>query len=277
MEISRLHCDKINIGGDDVSWIPPDKTANGTLVANGPVFFGLPTAAPNPTAVLNIGPSETKQAPYNLQEDLEVPLSLQVDGNTVMIGNSKTPDALDITGNIKHVGDTHHTGNKTHNGNLIVSNLITCTGQGCAWTGSTINVQGWKGFDIKHPLKKGHRLRYICLEGPEGAVYVRGRIKDKNIIKLPDYWEKLVDTSTITVNLTPFGTHQDVIVTKIEPTEIHLQSSGPMNIDCFYHVIGARADGEKLTPEYEGETPQDYPGNNEQYSIAGYHYDRRTL
>ena len=36
-------------------------------------------------------------------------------------------------------------------------------------------------------------------------------------------------------------------------------------------------DGERLTPEYEGTTPQDYPGNNDQYSIAGYHYDRRTL
>ena len=97
------------------------------------------------------------------------------------------------------------------------------------------------------------------------------------MIKLPTYWEKLVDPTTITVNLTPYGAHQDVIVKRIEPTEIHLQSNGGLPINCFYHVFGARADGERLTPEYEGATPQDYPGNNDQYSIAGYHYDRRTL
>ena len=74
MEISRLHCDKINIGGDDVSYKAPDTTANGTLVANGPVFFGVPTASPNPTAVLNIGPTGAAQAPWNLQEELETAL-----------------------------------------------------------------------------------------------------------------------------------------------------------------------------------------------------------
>ena len=39
-----------------------------------------------------------------------------------------------------------------------------------------INVQSWKGFDIKHPNKENHRLRHICLEGPEAGVYFRGRL-----------------------------------------------------------------------------------------------------
>ena len=63
------------------------------------------------------------------------------------------------------------TGDCTHDGNLIESNLVDCTGESCAWSGSSINVQGWKGFDIQHPSKEGHRLRHICLEGPEGAIY----------------------------------------------------------------------------------------------------------
>ena len=46
-------------------------------------------------------------------------------------------------------------------------------------------------------------------------------------------------------------------------------------IDCFYHVYGERKDGERLIPEYKGNSPEDYPGKNDQYSIAGYHYDRR--
>ena len=52
-----------------------------------------------------------------------------------------------------------------------------------------------------------------------------------------------------------------------------LQSTGGIPIHCYYHVFAERKDGEKLIPEYEGTTPADYPGNNDQYSISGYHYD----
>ena len=34
-------------------------------------------------------------------------------------------------------------------------------------------------------------------------------------------------------------------------------------------------DGERLIPEYKGKTPDDYPGNNNEYSIVGYNYDVR--
>ena len=48
-----------------------------------------------------------------------------------------------------------------------------------------------------------------------------------------------------------------------------------MPIDCYYHIYGTRADGERLIPEYEGESPADYPGNNDEYSVSGFHYDVR--
>ena len=34
-------------------------------------------------------------------------------------------------------------------------------------------------------------------------------------------------------------------------------------------------DGDSLIVEYEGTTPADYPGDNTQYSVAGYHYDTK--
>ena len=40
-------------------------------------------------------------------------------------------------------------------------------------------------------------------------------------------------------------------------------------------MFGDRKDGDRLIPEYEGESPADYPGNNDEYSILGYHYDIR--
>jgi len=191
---------------------------------------------------------------------------------TLMVGPDNNDESSSPFDSL--VVDGHQTIN---NGNLHTSNLLACTGQSCVWTSSYINVQGWKGFDIEHPSKEGYRLRHICLEGPEGAIYTRGRVVNKNVIYLPDYWKDLVDYTTISVQLQPIGAHQNVIVKRVEPTQIHLQAQGGMPINCYYHVYGERTDGERLIAEYEGKSAEDYPGDNSQYSIAGYHYDRRTL
>ena len=192
---------------------------------------------------------------------------------TVMIGPENNTDS-----------DTHPSdslmveGDMTvNNGNIHTTNFLACTGQGVALSGSSINVQGWKGFDIKHPNKDKHRLRHVCVEGPEAAVYVRGRVcNGKNVIDLPDYWRGLVDYETLTVQLTSVGSHQNVIVKRISPIEgkVYLQSQGGMPVDAFYNIMAARIDGEQLVVEYEGETPADYPGDSEQFSISGYDYGR---
>ena len=101
-----------------------------------------------------------------------------------------------------------------------------------------------KNFDIPHPTKKGWRLRHTCPEGPSNDVYVRGRVTNRKEILLPTYWKELVDWTTITVNLTPIGAHQDVIVKRIDEEKVYLQAMGGMPINCFYHIYGTRADGE---------------------------------
>lgn len=137
----------------------------------------------------------------------------------------------------------------------------------------TINVQSWKGFDIKHPSKENHRLRHICLEGPEAGVYIRGRLTDSNTIKLPEYWKGLVDLESITVSLTQIGSSQDLIVEGIQwGTNVKVRSGNASKIDCYYTIQASRIDGEPLVIEYEGETPADYPGSKDQYSISGYDY-----
>ena len=218
-----------------------EEKITGSAFIQGPVQIGNPDTFSEVKATLMVGPdnNDESSSPFD---------SLVVDGHQTI-----------------------------NNGNLHTSNLLACTGQSCVWTSSYINVQGWKGFDIEHPSKEGYRLRHICLEGPEGAIYTRGRVVNKNVIYLPDYWKDLVDYTTISVQLQPIGAHQNVIVKRVEPTQIHLQAQGGMPINCYYHVYGERTDGERLISEYEGKSPEDYPGDNSQYSIAGYHYDRRTL
>ena len=131
-----------------------------------------------------------------------------------------------------------------------------------------ITLTSRKPFDIPHPTKKGYRLRHVCLEGPESGVYYRGRLTGQNVIELPEYWRGLVDPETITVTLTQIGSSQDLIIEKIEwGTRVKIKSGNGTGIDCFYLVHAERADGEKLIVEYEGQSSDDYPGDNSIYSI----------
>ena len=83
----------------------------------------------------------------------------------------------------------------------------------------------------------------------------------------------------------PIGSNQNLVIQEFNNEFIVIAEDSTntdlitdlSTIDCFYHVYGERKDGERLIPEYEGNSPKDYPGKNDQYSIAGYHYDRRTL
>ena len=161
-------------------------------------------------------------------------------------------------------------------GNAQIDDLTvngTCTATNFQ---GTINVQSWKGFDIKHPNKEGQRLRHICLEGPEAGVYIRGRLTETNVIDLPDYWRGLIDPESITVSLTQIGSSQDLIVERIEwGKRVYVRSGNASAIDCYYTIQASRIDGEPLIVEYEGETPAEYPGGSRQFSISGYDYDAR--
>ena len=119
-----------------------------------------------------------------------------------------------------------------------------------------------KPFDMVHPTKgEGHRLRYACIEGPEVAVYCRGRTKT-NEITLPDYWKDLVHEDSISVQLQPIGYHQNIIVKRWDSEFIYLQGQGGGPVNCFYHVYAERKDINPLLTEYEGNSRYDYPDPN---------------
>ena len=75
-------------------------------------------------------------------------------------------------------GDSAFIGDVAVNGNQSITQALRVNGTTYSTFRGSINVQGWKGFDIKHPTKENHRLRYVCLEGPEGGVYYRCILKD---------------------------------------------------------------------------------------------------
>jgi len=149
-------------------------------------------------------------------------------------------------------------------------------------TGTASGNKLLASFDIPHATQKGKRIRHIIAEGPEAGIYVRGKIKDTNIIELPEYWDGLIDPETITVTLTQIGYSQDLIVERIEwGKNVIIRSGVGANIHCYYEVWAARwlnpmNHDEKLIVVYDGETPDDYPGDNRQFLIGGWDYDRRN-
>ena len=111
-----------------------------------------------------------------------------------------------------------------------------------------------------HLLQENHRLRHVCLEGPESAVYVRGRLTGNNVIELPDYWKGLVDPESITVSLTQIGSSQDLIVDRIEwGSKIVIRSGSASNIDCYYTVNATRKDIASLEVEQDVVEGRVYP------------------
>lgn len=133
----------------------------------------------------------------------------------------------------------------------------TSTGTGSLVVNGGVGINGalnaiTKSFNISHPTKPGMNLRYGSLEGPEFGVYVRGRLTGSNTIELPDYWIKLVDPDTITVNLTPIGAHQKLYVEDvIGCARIIIGNDNLFNkgVDCYYTVYAERADIDRLVVE----------------------------
>lgn len=161
----------------------------------------------------------------------------------------------------------HSIGNLTGfsvNSDVISLNspLVNCDNEINATLGTFVNVSAnlgtfvnlsapYKLFDIQHPSKQGKRLRHACIEGPEIAVYLRGRLYDDFVITLPDYWNELIDPETINVSLTQIGESQDLAVESIGYPEIFVKSHKGATINCYYLITATRKDVSELEIEVD--------------------------
>tara|TARA_A100001515_G_scaffold115431_1_gene97058 strand:- start:24 stop:905 length:882 start_codon:yes stop_codon:yes gene_type:complete len=265
MNISRLQADKLIVGTNDVSYVPPDTSPNGTAVLNGPVYIGKPSSSPEYEGVLNVASNGASQNSLDPQPAYNSTLAIKADGNLTVAGDDKTANALLISGGssvdtIRVVGDMHVTGS------------VDCGNKGrLAAALAVARALPPKSFDIEHPIKgKGWRLRYVCLEGPEAAVYYRGRLKESNVINLPEHWKGLVHEDSITVQLQPIGRQQNLVIQEFNNEFIVIAEDSTntdlitdlSTIDCFYHVYGERKDVNPVLVEYEGNDRYDYPDPN---------------
>ncbi len=264
MQIIKTQTDKLVVGSNDVSYTAPDTSPTGTAVLNGPVYVGKTDASPNYEAVLNITSNSAQQLPGDQQPACSASLAMKSDGNLTVAGDGKTANALRISGG-SSVDTIHVTGD------MFVTGAVDCGNKGKLASRFAAADASPKPFDLVHPTKgEGHRLRYACIEGPEVAVYCRGRLKESNVIHLPDYWKDLVHEDSITVQLQPIGSNQNLVIQEFNNEFIVIAEDSTntdlitdlSTIDCFYHVYGERIDVNPLIVEYEGNSWEDYPDPN---------------
>ena len=256
--------------GRDKTFIPGKKPYEGELSVINLSVFGNHPDAPQPKATVMIG------APANTGANKV----LDIVGDTIHRGDSSHTGDHTHRGNVSHRGNSDHRGDFNVVGCFTVASPPSCRAEisgnlyldGSATFTGTINAasagvlraeidyavaQPAKPFDIPHPTKDGMRLRHVAIEGPEIAVYFRGK-SFNNTIKIPEYWQGFVDYDTITVTITPFGFKQNIWVEKIEQNKITVRSDLDV-IQYYYRVEGERKDMDKLVVEYEGDSIHDYP------------------
>ena len=195
-------------------------------------------------------------------------------GNKFQVGMNRKVGAEIRTGFCNEMGFKVRTGTSCDYGPRKISsiNKVPLT-KGRIFTGKALID---KGFDIAHPTREGKRIRHICVEGPESAIYIRGRLEDSKIIELPEYWDGLIDYDSITVTLTAVGKPQHLYVKSIDKDQIMIDNrKGDECLPSCHYEVWANRIGPPLITEYDGESPADYPGDQSGHSIAGYNYDVR--
>ena len=271
-----MNFDDVNIGGQlkiGTGVVPAikegDERINGSMYAEGPVVLGGESEFGNQDATLMISrivnddkdckpPKDDKslfiKGDARFETDGKNVYGVHIEGDTRINTDGRTDNALYVSGGKPDALFV--------DGDVYVTGSVDCLSKGRLEARHVVADGRPKPFDIPHPSREKHRLRYACIEGPEVGVYVRGRVKNENVIILPKYWKNLVHEDSITVQLQPIGAHQDIIIKRWDDEKIYLQARGGMPINCFYHVYAERKDINPLIVEYEGEECFDYPDPN---------------
>ena len=248
--------DDIAIGGQQtvgvglpVSLGLGDAKIRGSSYIEGPQLIGDATLFPYPYASLMVGPMKNGDSPSPIVPGalcfgVNNPYSLAISGPSAFMGN------VDVAGNVTAQTNLQAQGDVFGNcGRHVLSNKKDLP------------------FDMPHPNKPGWRLRHVCIEGPEVAVYCRGKIPSDGVINLPSFWDGLVNPEDMSISLTPFGSWQELFVKEIKwGKQVIVRNNAGGAINGDYYIVARRLDDD-LIVEYEGESHEDYPNGNEGYSF----------
>ena len=156
----------------------PEALGRGPAEIRGSYYLEGPTITgnakfPNVWAASMVGPLENKESapPF-------IPGSLRC----FIVSN---PFSFAVVGSAAFMGDINT------NQNVIVGKHLVAQGEVISRCGLHV-LSRKKNFDIPHPSKKGWRLRHTCPEAPTNDVYIRGTVRNRDTIDLPEYWKDFI-------------------------------------------------------------------------------------
>jgi hypothetical protein len=103
-----------------------------------------------------------------------------------------------------------------------------------------------KSFIVPDPQNDRRMIRYTSIEGPEAAIYVRGKaalVGGRATIDFPDHFSALAVPSSITVSLTPRSADsRGLAAVSVSENEMHVAelSNGAGSYEFDYVVYGVR-------------------------------------
>jgi hypothetical protein len=154
-------------------------------------------------------------------------------GSSAALGELRVTGHITSSGRIQTLSHITASGNISSSGDFYV-NDIHAVGSLFATT---------KSFVIDTPY--GGKLEYGSLEGREHDVFHKGKC-NSNIIKLPKEWEWLVDETTITVQLTPLGKHQNLYVKEIKDNKVYINDGRLKNPNFYFLIHASRKDTKQI-------------------------------
>ncbi len=122
-------------------------------------------------------------------------------------------------------------------------NILICGAEALNVAGN-IYKTGTVNFVINHPLKPGHRLIYTAIESAEVLVAIRGIAnldKGKKRIELPDHFQAVSDTRSVTAFVTPRQTCNSLYIEESANDHITVrEQDGLSDAEFSYLVLAVR-------------------------------------
>ncbi len=108
-----------------------------------------------------------------------------------------------------------------------------------------LTVTGSKSFVQAHPKDETRQIVYVCLEGGENGVYVRGsgQLSDGVVeITLPEHFGLVASSDGLTAQVTARGDCMGLYVENVEPGQLMVREcqGGKSGVSFDYLVMGVR-------------------------------------
>jgi len=182
------------------------------------------------------GYTNVKPTGSNLIQNLGIVDKVAENGSGFILGAGRSNDVPNLLDNQIFFGSGSNQSHQIHiSGALDTTTVNNITADG------TIRARV-KSFDIPHPTRKGKRLVYGALEGPEHGIYCRGESKELKA-KLPPEWRAMIDKKGITVQITPIGDWQPLYFKKLESNWLYFGcGDNRENVHFYWEIKGERTD-----------------------------------